>query len=116
MKTYNMNNEKKDNKELSPDDLKEVSGGFLSEIVHDSIYLKDLGLLPDTVGDIYTLCHWDDTTSFVEGGWAKVGITCVTSYECCNDYYYQGQKISRDDTLEIARKACIKGPKIGPIV
>ncbi len=99
---------------MNPDDLNKASGGFLSEIVNDSIYLKDLGLLPDTVGDIYTLFNWDDATSFVEGGWAKVGITCVTSYECCNEYYYQGQKISRDDALEIAKRACIKGPQIGP--
>ena len=105
---------KKDIKRLSPDDLNKVYGGRLGEIVHDSIYLNELGLLPDNVGDIYTLLHWDEATSFVEKGWAKVGITCVTSYECPNDYYYQGQQISRDDALEIARKSCIKGPQIGP--
>ena len=114
MKTYNMNNDKKDNKELSPDDLKKASGGFLSEIVHDSIYLKDLGLLPDTVGDIYTLCHWDDATSFVEGGWAKVGITCVTSYECCNNYYYQGQKSVEMMLWKSLKKHALKDRRLAP--
>ena len=116
MKTYTMNNEKKAIKELNPNDLNEISGGFLAEIVNDSAHLKDLGLLPDTVGDIYTLFNWDDATSFVEGGWAKVGITCVTCFDSCNKYYYQGKRIRRDDALEIAKKACIKGPQIGPRV
>ena len=102
-----------DNKKLNANELEQISGGFLGEIVHDSIYLNELGLLPNSVGDIYTLGHWAEATSFVEGGWAKVGITCVTSFECCNEYYYQGQSIRRDDALEIARKACIKGPQIG---
>ncbi len=114
MNTDAANKEKKDIEKLNTDELSEISGGFLGEIVNDSIYLNDLGLLPDSVGDIYTLFNLDEATSFVEKGWAKVGITCVTSYECCNDYYYQGQKIRRDDALEIARKACIKGPQIGP--
>ena len=103
-----MSNEEKDIKELSLNDLSEVSGGFLREIVNDSAHLKDLGLLSDTVGDAYTLFNWDKATKFVEGGWAKVGITCVTSYGSHNSYYYQGREIDRDDAWEIAKKACNK--------
>lgn len=115
MKTNTKDNGK-NIKELSPDELNKISGGFLSDIVHDSEYLNELGFLPHDVGDIHTLFNWDESTKFVEEGWAKVGITCVTSFECCNEYYYRGQQISRDDALEIARKACIKGPQIGPRV
>ncbi|MBE7072821.1 MAG: hypothetical protein E7383_08790 [Ruminococcaceae bacterium] len=116
MKTCNMNIEKKAIKELSPDDLNEVAGGLSGEVVLDSIYLNKLGLLYDTVSDIYTLFHWGEATSFVEDGWAKVGITCVTSYMNCNCYYYQGEMISRNNALKIARNTCIKGPQIGPMV
>ncbi|MBE7070495.1 MAG: hypothetical protein E7386_08340 [Ruminococcaceae bacterium] len=116
MKTCTMNIEKNAIQELNYDDMNEIAGGFSSEVVNDSIYLKKLGLLHDTVSDIQTLFHWVEATKFVEGGWAKVGITCVTIYQSCNFYYYQGKMVSRDDALEIAKKACIKGPKIGPRV
>ncbi len=116
MKPCDMNTDKNDIKKLNPDDLNEITGGFSSEVEYDSIYLNKLGLLHDSVGDIYNLFHWEEASSFVEGGWAKVGITCVTSYFSCNYYYYQGEMISRDDALEIAKKACIKGPQIGPRV
>ena len=112
MITNNPNNEKKAVKELNSDDLNAVSGGFLSEVVHDSAELKDLGLLDRTVGDIYTLFHWDESTSFVESGWAKIGIVCVTRAGSHNSYFYQGKEIRRDDALEFAKKACIKGPQI----
>ncbi len=116
MKTCNMNIEKKAIKELTPDDLNEIAGGLSGEVVLDSIYLKKLGLLYDTVSDVYTLFHWGEATSFVEDGWAKVGITCVTSYVNCNCYYYQGEMISRNEALKIAKNTCIKGPQIGPVV
>ena len=99
-------------KELNTDELKVVSDGFLSEIVHDSAALKDLGLLDRTVGDIYTLFNWDESTAFVEAGWAKAGIVCVTREGSHNSYFYQGKEIRRDDALEFAKKACIKGPQI----
>ena len=114
MKTCNMNIEKKAIKELTPDDLNEIAGGLSGEVVLDSIYLKKLGLLYDTVSDVYTLFHWGEATSFVEDGWAKVGITFVTSYLDCNYYYYQGEMISRNAALKIAKNTCIKGPQIGP--
>ena len=113
MKTCNINIEKKAIKELNPNDLNDISGGFPSETVYDSIYLKELGLINDTFGDIHILFNWEEDTSLVEGGWAKVGITCVTAFDSCNYYYYQGEMISRGDALEIAKKACIKGPQIG---
>lgn len=113
MKTCNMNIEKKAIKELTLDDLNEIAGGLSGEVVLDSIYLNKLGLLYDTVSDVYTLFHWGEATSFVEDGWAKVGITCVTSYLDCNYYYYQGEMISRNAALKIAKNTCIKGPQIG---
>ena len=112
MITNTSNNEKKPIRELNTDDLNAVSGGFLSEVVHDSAELKELGLLDRTVGDIYTLSHWDESTAFVEAGWAKIGITCVTRLGSHNFYYYQGKELRRDDALEFAKKACIKGPQI----
>lgn len=116
MKTDTKIIENKSIKKLNPNDLTEVTGGFPSETVYDSIYLKDLGLINDKFGDIHILFNWEEDTSLVEEGWAKVGITCVTAFDSCNYYYYQGNMISRDDALEIAKNACIKGPKIGPRV
>ena len=55
MKTCNTNIEKKAIKELNSNDLNEISGGFPSETVYDSIYLKELGLINDTFGDIHIL-------------------------------------------------------------
>ena len=58
MKTCNINNEEKAIKELNPNDLNDISGGFPSETVYDSIYLKALGLINDTFGDINILFNW----------------------------------------------------------
>ena len=45
--------------------------------------------------------------------WSKVGITCNTDFLCANQYYFEGKNITREEAVEIAEKAMIKGPKIG---
>ena len=99
-------------KELDINELQGVSGGYLGEVTEDSELLHKLGLIDEEVSDYDVMFHWESSSAKVDGGWAKVGITCVSTYDFFNKYFYQGKAISRKKAYEIVRDAILKGPKI----
>ena len=102
-----------DIRDLNLDQLGKVSGGNEVETNNDSKKLYKLGLLDKCYGSIDFTFDWKTCSAKIDEAWAKVGITCVTDFICANQYYFDGKEITREEAVEIAEKAMIKGPKIG---
>jgi len=100
-------NLKKINDELekmSDEELDQVAGGYIGETASDSKFLYEYGLVDDWHGDLYVAFHWEKTSSEVDSGWSKSGITCVTKPFGGNDYWLNGKKITRDEAYDIVKK------------
>ena len=99
------------NKKLTLDQLDLVNGGTYKETYCDSDILHENKYMNYTVSKCDLLFFWERTSAVVDEGWAKAGITCVSSYSDDNKYFYQGRQISCDEARSIAKG--IKGPQIG---
>ena len=99
------------NKELTLVQLDLVNGGSVVEVYCDSEILHAAGYMDYSVSKCDTLFFWGKTSAKVDEGWAKAGITCVSSYSDDNKYFYQGRQISCDEARSIVKG--IKGPQIG---
>ena len=81
---------------LNEEKLNMVTGGTLSETGQDSWVLNKYGHMNDN----FTLCdliaHWFKYSGEVDGGWKKVGITCVSRPLFSNRYVKDGKDISQD--------------------
>lgn len=100
-------------RQLNIDQLGTVSGGNEVETNKDSKKLYKLGLLDECYGSFDLTFDWAGCSAKIDEAWSKVGITCNTDFLCANQYYFEGKKITREEAVEIAEKAMIKGPKIG---
>lgn len=99
------------NKKLTLDQLDLVNGGTYKETYCDSDILHENKYMNYTVSKCDLLFFWERTSAVVDEAWAKAGVTCVSSFDEDNRYFYKGRQITRDDALIIAKG--IKGPQIG---
>ena len=90
--------------QMSDEELNQVSGGNIGETARDSKFLYEYGLVDDYHGDLYATFHWEKTSSEVDSGWSKSGITSVTVPIGYNRYYLGGKEISRDEAYDIVKK------------
>ena len=102
-----------DKMDLNLDQLEIVSGGVLGDIIYDSYTLYDAGLINEKISLYDAIFDWEASSRKVDEVWAKIGITSVSSVTSENEYYYNGKKITQDETRKIAKNYNIKGPIIG---
>jgi len=98
------------NKFLTLEQLDMVNGGTYAETYCDSDMLHEQKYMNYTVSKCDLLFFWERTSAVVDEAWAKAGVTCVSSFDEDNQYFYQGHSITHDQAKIIAKG--IQGPKI----
>lgn len=93
---------------LSDEQLEQVAGGVIAQTSDDSQFLYDYGLVDDWHSQTTMTFHWDSYSKAVDAGWAKAGITSVTSPWVANRYYINGKEISRGEAFDIVSKKFTK--------
>lgn len=103
-------NLKKINEELeklTDEQLEQVAGGTIPQTAEDSQFLYKHGLVDDWHGTVAMTFRWKTFSKEVDSGWAKAGITCVTTPNPFKDnlYFKDGQPISRAEAYDIVEKS-----------
>jgi hypothetical protein len=97
--------EKFEDKELTPEQMEGVAGGYYNEMIMDSRFLNYL------LGD--EVCkRWNgekenyDTRpdKMIQKAWKKFGVTCYTRDNIANVYLIHGYDITRKQAFEHAQK------------
>ena len=86
---------------ITDNKLNMVSGGYMDETADDSQALYYVGLMNEQFFFTDMLFHWCKYSAKVDKGWAKAGIRSVTHPASYNEYYYNGNKITRKDAMKI---------------
>jgi len=91
-----------ENEKLDPEQLDEVSGGSCKELSEDSRVLKSLGLCG--FYDQMDLKKSPGQCQEVIKAWAQGGVTVRTSKNFPNQYFINGQKVSRLMAVDYVKK------------
>lgn len=89
---------------LSDEELDQIAGGSYIEVAGDSRFLNDLAGLTDRYGAFKVFGSYNSIKSEIVKGWSIVGITLDPGHTGSNDYYKDGQKISRSEAMKYAVK------------
>ena len=81
--------------------LNKVTGGDFWETALDSEALYFKGLMDEEFSSTELMFHWIKDSDKVDKGWAKAGITSVTSPFGSNKYFYNGKRISQKTAMRI---------------
>lgn len=85
---------------MSDEELDGIAGGTVGQTVVDSKFLYDHGLVDDWHGNTHTFFNWKSDSALVDAGWAKAGITCVTTFGFSNNKYFKdGKEITHDEAV-----------------
>ena len=85
-----------------------ISAGAMSasadskETASDTQFLNEMGVCPDRWGAWYTEFNWDEVSNWADGSWAKVGVCCVSHWGGMNEYYINGNKVTRPEAYKYA--------------
>ena len=92
--------------QLSDEELEQVAGRDIPQTAEDSQFLYKHGLLDDWHGKFAMTFRWGTYSKEVDNGWAKAGITCVTTPNPLKDnlYFFKGKPISRTEAYDIVEK------------
>jgi len=92
--------------QLSDDELEQIAGGSIPQTAEDSQFLYKHGLVDDWHGVLGMTFRWGTFSKEVDSGWAKAGITCVTTPNPLKDnlYFKDGKPISRAEAYNIVEK------------
>ena len=85
------------NELMNEEELEQVAGGNIGEVIADSKILYSHGLLNEIPKSCALPFTWVSETAKIDEAWSKAGITCVTNKFFDNEYYRDGKKISRDE-------------------
>ena len=88
------------NAAMSDEELDSVAGGSIGQTAEDSTLLYAYGLVDDYHRELHTAFHWNSDSSAVDAGWAKAGITCVTSPLSKNRYFKDGKEMTCDEARD----------------
>ena len=91
---------------MSDDELEQIAGGSIPQTAEDSQFLYKHGILDDWHGSFAMAFKWGTYSKEVDNGWAKAGITCVTTPNPLKDnlYFKDGKPISRAEAYNIVEK------------
>ena len=91
---------------MSDEELEKIAGGTFEETAEDSQLLYKHGLLDNWHGVLGMTFRWGTFSKEVDSGWAKAGITCVTTPNPLKDnlYFKDGKPISRAEAYNIVEK------------
>ena len=90
---------------LNDKQLDNISGGTINETSADSqILAKNFNATSFTYNKVETLFNWDNASTTVDKGWAKLGIRCITKPFSKNEYYYGTQKLNRGEAILLVEK------------
>ena len=67
------------NAEMSDDELDNIAGGYANEVEKDSKFLKDVGIMNETVSIGLFGYGWSAGSSTINDGWVKARVTCCTN-------------------------------------
>ena len=90
-------------KRIMDDEIMNVTGGHVSEIIDDSISLYNAGYMGEKFDSyLYIVTHWDHCSSAVDAGWAAAGVTSVTHPVEFDQYYLDGKEITQQEAYQHA--------------
>ncbi len=84
---------------LNEEELINVSGGSISQVLDDVKHLKAKGLIAKD----YNLDEperWIDAKKVLREAWEKAGVVCVANYSEDNKYYRGVHEITREEALK----------------
>ena len=61
-----------------------------------------MGFMNKSYTNANTIFGWVDVSKAVDAGWSKAGIECVTNFHGKDQYFVDGQEISRNQAYKIA--------------
>ena len=95
---------------MSDEELDNVAGGTMEEVVEDHKFLYEHGLVDNYRSLESSLVLFRNTTEMIKEGWAKAGITCNVTWDYIKIKQYNsytdssGRPISRDEAFNIVKE------------